>query len=198
MISFIDLDTSEPYQKFLSAYSKAIKHNQEEVQVMSISSYSNSLNEVNSRCVNLKFIDGKDLIFFSNYNSPKAADFEEHPQISGILYWNKLNKQIRIKGSIKRTSKKYNQKYFESRDLKKNALAISSNQSNEIESYESVLKRYKYTIQNESLDKCPDFWGGYAITPYYFEFWEGHNERINKREAFVLKDDDWNNFFLQP
>lgn len=198
MITIINPSKEKPYVRLIELYKIALKEKQRNIEAFVVSSFSNTANEVNSRCVNLKFIDGKDLIFFSNYNSPKAADFEEHPQISGILYWNKLDKQIRIKGSIKRTSKEYNQKYFESRDRKKNALAISSNQSNEIESYESVLKRYKYSIQNENLDKCPDFWGGYAITPYYFEFWEGHNQRINKREAFVLKDHDWNNFFLQP
>ncbi len=198
MITIINPSKEKPYVRLIELYKIALKEKQRNIEAFVVSSFSNTANEVNSRCVNLKFIDGKDLIFFSNYNSPKASDFEEHPQISGILYWNKLDKQIRIKGSIKRTSKKYNQKYFESRDPKKNALAISSNQSNEIESYQSVLKRYKYSIHNENLDKCPDFWGGYAITPYYFEFWEGHDQRINKREAFVLKDDDWNNFFLQP
>ena len=198
MITIINPSKEKPYVRLIELYKIALKEKQRNIEAFVVSSFSNTANEVNSRCVNLKFIDGKDLIFFSNYNSPKASDFEEHPQISGILYWNKLDKQIRIKGSIKRTSKKYNQKYFESRDPKKNALAISSNQSNEIESYQSVLKRYKYSIHNENLDKCPDFWGGYAITPYYFEFWEGHDQRINKREAFVLKDDDWNNFFHQP
>ena len=48
------------------------------------------------------------------------------------------------------------------------------------------------------LKKCPDFWGGYSFTPYYFEFWEGHESRLNKREVYKKSDDIWKHFILQP
>ena len=198
MISFIDLDTSEPYQRFLSAYSKAIKHNQEDIEVMSVSSYSNSLNEVNSRYVNLKFVEGKNLIFFSNYKSSKAVDFKEHNQITALFYWNKINTQIRIKGLISKTSKDYNQKYFYKREKNKNALAISSNQSQVIKSYQAVHDKYNNVLNQDKLDECPEYWGGYSIKPFYLEFWQGHESRINKREVFNLKGNIWKKFFLEP
>ena len=110
----------------------------------------------------------------------------------------KLNIQIRIKASIKRTSNEFNKKYFKKRDIYKNALSISSNQSSKIKSYEDVNKNYLDTLKMKNLDECPKYWGGFAFTPYYFEFWEGHESRINKREVFEFKDSDWNKYILEP
>ena len=44
----------------------------------------------------------------------------------------------------------------------------------------------------------PDYWGGFKFKPYYFEFWEGHKSRLNKREIFKLDNNDWTKYFLQP
>ena len=44
----------------------------------------------------------------------------------------------------------------------------------------------------------PNFWGGYSFTPYYFEFWQGHENRLNKRHVFEQQDDEWIERFLQP
>ena len=80
----------------------------------------------------------------------------------------------------------------------KNALAISSNQSQAIDSYETVIKNYNKSLETDNLNECPDYWGGYSFIPYYFEFWEGHNSRLNKREAYEKKGSDWHSSFLQP
>ena len=53
-------------------------------------------------------------------------------------------------------------------------------------------------LKNDDLKKCPEFWGGYSFTPYYFEFWEGHESRLNKREAYEKSDDSWKHLILQP
>jgi len=197
MINFIDINTSKPYLKFVSYYDKAIK-NQKNIEAMSISSYSTILEEVNSRFVNLKFIDNDSFIFFSNYNSPKSQEFRDHDQISALIYWNSINVQIRMKAKIKKTSNDFNQKYFYDRSEEKNALAISSNQSKPIDTYSQVKENYNKSLKNDDLKKCPDFWGGYSFTPYYFEFWEGHESRLNKREVYEKSDDSWKHLILQP
>jgi pyridoxine/pyridoxamine 5'-phosphate oxidase len=103
-----------------------------------------------------------------------------------------------MKAKIRRMPTKYNNQYFKNRSLDKNALAISSNQSKEISSYDEVIARYMKTKKLEDLAKCPDYWGGFSFVPYYFEFWEGNESRINKRESFILVDDNWNKSNLQP
>ena len=69
-------------------------------------------NEVDSRFVNLKFVDNDNFIFFSNYNSPKSIAFESHNQISANIFWSKTNQQIRMKANITRKEDSYNNNYF--------------------------------------------------------------------------------------
>ena len=81
---------------------------------------------------------------------------------------------------------------------KKNALAISSNQSKPVSSYDQVHENYKKSLNNNNLKECPEYWGGYSFTPYYFEFWEGHKSRLNKREVYEMKNNNWDHYILQP
>ncbi len=198
MIEFNNLNIDKPYQLFKEKYDEASSAGQKVIEAISISSYNKELNEVHSRYVNLKFIKNDEFIFFSNYNSPKASDFNSHNQIAALVYWRSINIQIRLKAEIKKTSNEFNQKYFFERSEEKNALAISSNQSKPIESYNQVKENHQRSLENDDLKKCPEFWGGYSFTPYYFEFWEGHESRLNKREVFNKINDEWVHSFLQP
>ena len=198
MIKFINSNQELPYMLLRKKYDEAIDAGQKVIEAISISSFNTELNEVDSRYVNLKFIDKDKFIFFSNYNSPKADAFGFHNQIAAILYWSSINVQIRMKATIKKTSNDYNQKYFFNRSEEKNALAISSNQSKQIDSYTQVKENYNKSLENDNLKKCPEYWGGFSFTPYYFEFWEGHESRINKRVVFDKIDSVWKKSFLQP
>ena len=198
MIQFNNLNQEIPYLLFKSKYDDALNAGQKGIEAISISSYNTQKYEVDSRYVNLKFITNDEFIFFSNYNSPKGYSFNSHNQIAALLYWPSINVQIRVKAKIKKTSNEYNQKYFCDRSEEKNALAISSNQSKPIDSYNQVKENYNKSLKNDDLKKCPEFWGGYSFTPYYFEFWEGHESRLNKREAYEKSDDSWKHLILQP
>ena len=198
MIKFNNLENEIPYIIFKEKYNEAIAAGQKNIEAMSISSYESKTNEVDSRYVNLKFITNDEFIFFSNYDSPKAFAFISHDQIAALVYWPSINVQIRMRAKIKKTSNEYNQNYFFDRSEEKNALAISSSQSKPIDSYSQVKENYNKSLKNDDLKKCPEFWGGYSFTPYYFEFWEGHESRLNKREAYEKSDDSWNHLILQP
>ena len=198
MIKFNNLNQETPYKLLKKKYDEAIDAGQKAIEAISISSYNKQISEVDSRLVNLKFVTNNEFIFFSNYNSPKASAFNSNNQIAVLLYWSSINVQIRMKAQIKKTSKEFNQKYFYDRSEKKNALAISSNQSKQIDSYSQVIENYNRSLESNDLKKCPEYWGGYSFTPFYFEFWEGHESRVNKREVFNNIDGIWKHSFLQP
>ena len=198
MIQFNNLSQEAPYLIYKAKYDEALNASQKTIEAISVSSYNSKTNEVDSRYVNLKFIINDEFIFFSNYESLKASSFNSHDQIAALAYWPSINVQIRIKAKIKKTSNEYNQKYFFDRSEKKNALAISSNQSKQIDSYNQVKQNYNKSLKNDDLKKCPEFWGGYSFIPYYFEFWKGNESRINKREVYEKIDDSWRHFILQP
>lgn len=198
MIKFKNLVSEKPYSIFEKKYKEALEAGQRDIEAISISSYDKDKNEVDSRYVNLKFIDRNRFIFFTNYSSPKAIAFESHDQIAAAFFWSATNVQIRIKAKIKKTSLQYNKNYFKKRSKDKNALAISSNQSQIISSYNEIIKNYNATKDEYDLSLCPDYWGGYYFVPFSFEFWEGHQSRLNKRVAYEDNDGSWIKKILQP
>ena len=198
MIQFNNLNQEMPYLVFKEKYNESLNANQKNIEAISISSYNSEISEVDSRYVNLKLVTNDEFIFFSNYNSPKASSFNSHNQIAALVYWPSINVQIRMRAKIKRTTDEFNQNYFFDRSEEKNALAISSNQSKPINSYSQVKENYNKSLKNDDLKKCPEFWGGYSFIPYYFEFWEGHESRLNKREVYKKSDDIWKHLILQP
>jgi pyridoxamine 5'-phosphate oxidase len=198
MIEFNNLNSEIPYQLLKEKYDEAVDAGQKGIEAISISSYNKEISEIDSRYVNLKFINNDEFIFFSNYDSPKASAFNSNNQIAALFYWSSINVQIRMKAQIKKTSKKFNQKYFFDRSKEKNALAISSKQSKPIESFKQVKENYEYALMNDDLKTCPKYWGGFSFVPYEIEFWEGNEFRLNKRNLYLKEGRIWKHFILQP
>ena len=183
MIKIQDISRKEPFQKFNTLYNCALDNNQNSIEAVNISSFNKQLQEV---------------IFFSNYISPKSNEFESHDQISAVFFWPTINAQIRIKAKIFRTEENFSDKHYKSRSIEKNMLAHSSNQSEIISSYREVKENYHSLLDTSEIKSRPVFWGGFSFTPFYFEFWEGHRSRLNKREVFQLEDNEWKSFIIQP
>jgi pyridoxamine 5'-phosphate oxidase len=198
MIKFINSSHCKPYKLLRQHYENALKLGQNNIEAISIASYSKKNNEVNSRFVNLKYVDDSNFIFFTNYNSPKSVEFEEHNQISALIFWDQINLQIRMKATITKTDLNYNNQHFQQRSHEKNALAISSMQSEKINSYDEITKNFNYSMIHDDLKSCPGHWGGFSFTPFYFEFWEGHEKRINKRNSYLKNNNNWIHSVLQP
>ena len=106
--------------------------------------------------------------------------------------------QIRIKAIIKKTPNDFSDEHFKRRKVEKNALAISSNQSAKLDSFEIIKAKYHEVLESSELTERPDFWGGFSFTPYYFEFWKGQKFRLNSRRAFESKGRDWEEYNLEP
>ena len=104
-----------------------------------------------------------------------------------------------MKARIFKTSPEFSDKHFIGRTKEKNALAISSSQSKPINSLNEVKKNFQDTLKTMTPETVrPDFWGGYSFIPYYFEFWQGHENRLNKRHVFERIDNEWVERLLQP
>lgn len=189
-------DISGPMTRFKQLYDLAISTNQSNIEAICISTSSGE-GIPSSRMVNIKYIEDDNFIFFTNYDSQKSVELNNNKYISCVFYWPSINSQIRINGIAKKINATESDIHFNSRDRKKNALAISSNQSKKIISYKKVLEQYHEVLDSDDCLKRPDYWGGYKISPYYYEFWTGNNFRINKREAFELSNNEWNKFILE-
>jgi len=198
MIQFNNIRKDTPFQIFKNKYEEALEAGQKNIEAVSISSYNNLKNEVDSRFVNLKKIDNDKFIFYSNYNSPKAIAFSLHNQISALFFWSSTNTQIRLKAKIMKTSTKENNAYFRKRSLEKNALAISSRQSNVINNFDEVIFKFNSAKSKDNLKICPDYWGGFSFVPFEIEFWKGDEYRLNRRDLFIKERNTWKSFILEP
>ncbi|MFL2631600.1 MAG: pyridoxamine 5'-phosphate oxidase [Candidatus Marisimplicoccus sp.] len=153
-----------------------------------------------SRVVLLKQIKERSLIFFTNYNSNKGKSLDKNENICASFYWPPLERQVIIKGNAKKISSVESDDYFNSRPFESQAAAIISNQSEDIDSYESLLEKYNsYIEQNKNTKlKRPNNWGGIEIFINQIEFWQGRKNRLHNRVLCVFQKDTWEYKLLSP
>ena len=138
------------------------------------------------RTVLLKDIINGEFIFYTNYESRKSNEINETAKGAICFYWKSLNRQIRLTGSIKKVSKKVSDEYYNSRSRGSRIGAWASQQSRELESREILMNKVKLleSKYNDDIPR-PDFWGGFALKPVEFEFWQDGDFRLHDR--FILK-----------
>ena len=153
-----------------------------------------------SRIVLLKQIKERSLVFFTNYNSNKGKSLNKNENICASFYWPPLERQVIIKGNAKKISSVESDDYFNSRPFESQAAAIISNQSEDIDSYESLLEKYNsYIEQNKNTKlKRPNNWGGIEIFINQIEFWQGRKNRLHNRVLCVFQKDTWEYKLLSP
>ena len=138
------------------------------------------------RTVLLKDIIDGEFIFYTNYESRKSNEINETAKGAICFYWKSLNRQIRLTGSIKKVSKKVSDEYYNSRSRGSRIGAWASQQSRELESREILMNKVKLleSKYNDDIPR-PDFWGGFALKPVEFEFWQDGDFRLHDR--FILE-----------
>ena len=138
------------------------------------------------RTVLLKDIINGEFIFYTNYESRKSNEINETAKGAICFYWKSLNRQIRLIGSIKKVSKKVSDEYYNSRSRGSRIGAWASQQSRELESREILMNKVKLleSKYNDDIPR-PDFWGGFALKPVEFEFWQDGDFRLHDR--FILE-----------
>lgn len=146
-----------------------------------------------ARIVLLKNFSKEGLIFYSNYESSKAKQIEANPNVCMVIFWPELEKQIRIRGTIKKTSRAASEQYFAQRPVGAQISAHASKQSSFISSRQELEKEVA-RVKAKFADKpipCPEHWGGYMLTPNYFEYWQGRKNRLHDRIIYEMSDGQW-------
>ena len=153
-----------------------------------------------SRVVLLKQIKERSLIFFTNYNSNKGKSLEKNENICASFYWPPFERQVIIKGKAKKLPSVESEGYFNSRPFESQAAAIISNQSEDINSYESLIEKYNSFIEQNKNTKLkrPNNWGGIEIFINQIEFWQGRKNRLHNRVLCNFQKDTWEYKLLSP
>ena len=152
-----------------------------------------------ARMVLLKGFEASGFVFYTNYDSRKAAEIEGTRRAALLFYWATLDRQVRIEGAIARASAAESDAYFASRPLESRWSAHASPQSRAIDSRES-LEAAVERVRAEFGDNVPRpaGWGGFRVVPDAFEFWQGRENRLHDRLAYTRTADGWRRQRLAP
>jgi pyridoxamine 5'-phosphate oxidase len=136
-----------------------------------------------ARVVLLKQVDQNGFVFFTNYRSAKARQLDANPYAALVFYWNQLERQVRVEGSVVRTSAEESREYFQTRPRESQIGAWASEQS-EVIAGRDVLEQRAQELETLYCDReidCPEHWGGYRLKPERIEFWKGRVGRLHDR-----------------
>ena len=153
-----------------------------------------------ARMVLLKQVDDDGFVFFTNYKSPKAEQLDANPYAALVFYWSRLDRQVRVEGSVVRTSAQESRDYFQTRPRESQIGAWASAQSEVISGREVLEERAREleTLYGDRDIDCPEHWGGYRLTPERIEFWNSRIGRLHDRILYERDSTGWSITRLAP
>jgi len=153
-----------------------------------------------ARMVLLKQVDHDGFVFFTNYRSAKAEQLDANPYAALVFYWSQLDRQVRVEGSVVRTSEQESRDYFKTRPRESQIGAWASAQSQAI-SGRDVLERRAQELEDLYAGRevdCPEYWGGYRLRPERIEFWKSRIGRLHDRILYQRDPFGWSISRLAP
>jgi len=193
--------TQEIIDTFNRLFAEAVEADEPEPTAMTLATTDRS-GRVSARIVLLKSIDERGFMFVTNYESLKASQLAQHNQAALCLLWKKVRAQvqIRVEGTVERTSEQESDGYFISRPRDSQIGAWASRQSQPLSCREELEKRlaeYEAKFHNQPVPR-PPFWGGFRLTPTWVEFWYGAKFRLHERVLYEWHKGEWKKRLLYP
>ncbi|MBD3290326.1 pyridoxamine 5'-phosphate oxidase [candidate division KSB1 bacterium] len=179
-----------PLEQFARWYLEADAH--EKIQYASavcLSTVDESL-KPDSRVVLLKEFSEQGFVFYTNLFSKKGKQLQQHPHAALNFYWQWLNRQVIVRGTVSQVSDQQADGYFASRPRGSQISAWASKQSEVLESRAFLEKRFhdiNLKFENQDIPR-PQHWSGLRLVPEQIEFWQEREDRLHDRFLYQKTD----------
>jgi len=153
------------------------------------------------RMVLMKEYSKEGFVFYTNYQGRKGKELLENPNAALLFFWDRLERQVRIEGKVKKVSAKESDDYFNIRPRESRIGAIASTQSSVLKNRETLEKKITELTKKYEAHEIiprPAHWGGFLLKPHYFEFWQGRPSRLHDRIAYKLSGKMWKTYRMFP
>ena len=191
--SFAETDAHpDPIQQFQTWFEQAISAQLPEPNAMTLAT-ATPAGLPSARIVLLKAVDDRGFTFFTNYESAKGQELAANPHAALVFLWTDLERQVRITGTVAKTSEAESDTYFNRRPPGSRLGAWASPQSQLIAS-RAVLETNLANVTAQYADQLvprPPYWGGYRVQPTTIEFWQGRSNRLHDRLLYRQQGDRW-------
>lgn len=193
-----DLDP-DPLRAFATWFGEAVAARVAQPEAMALAT-STPDGRPALRMVLLKGHDERGFRFFTNRESRKGHELAANPHAALVLYWQPLNRQVRIEGAAERTTDAESEAYFATRPPGSQIAAWASPQSQPITGREQLDARYEEVEARFPAGDVPlpPFWGGYRVIPEAIEFWQGRENRFHDRVRYERTAHGWTRTRLAP
>jgi pyridoxamine 5'-phosphate oxidase len=190
-LSESDVD-ADPFHQFRTWFDQAIAAKAHEPNAMTLATATTD-GVPSARIVLLKDLTAQGFSFFTNYQSHKGHELESNPRAALVFYWPELERQIRIEGSVSRTTIEESDDYFSRRPVKSRVGSAASPQSQIVPNRQFLESRFHEleSLHPDGNIPRPSHWGGYRVSPTRFEFWQGRPSRLHDRIEYAKASPHW-------
>lgn len=191
---------SNPFDQFLDWFEEILQSETCNPTAMALATIDEN-HYPDIRVVLLKQLENNQFIFYSSYDSKKAKQLIKNNIAAINFYWPHYSRQVRIKGRVEKIDRSKSEAYFSTRPRKTQLGAHAWIQSSILSSrneMEDMLKLATEKFTNKEEIPCPNNWGGYALTPFEYEFFQGRDWRMHDRLLYTFHDNGWKIVRLAP
>jgi pyridoxamine 5'-phosphate oxidase len=153
-----------------------------------------------ARMLLLKGCDERGFVFYTNMESPKAQALLNDPRTALCFYWDKIDKQVRVRGRAAVVSDEEADAYFATRPRLSQISAWASKQSHPMKGYFELETEVAKAALRFGVGKIsrPPFWSGFRVFPEQIEFWTQKPFRRHERILYTRTNDGWQTQWLYP